>query len=279
MVHCIVIWCFLVAVNWFIAPIPTIDAVEDITGRQKKLQRRKGKREFLHTPTCSSLIGIYRTLASLETQCGFYLDSVLDIGANSGSWSMDLRRYFPQANFFLIEGSSANIPALSKTGMPFEIAVVGDTDKDVIFYKKDGDTGNSMFKQYNWKNLDENSGTRVKMTTVDAILQRRNVTTAFKFMKVDIQGSEILALKGSTQALQSVEVVAVEASIMNYNIGGASFLNLYATLDSFGFGLYDMFDMMRRREGSLVQIDLLFVRKTSQLWSKECTGIDSSPSS
>ena len=46
-------------------------------------------------------------------------------------------------------------------------------------------------------------------------------------------------LKGSNHTIQSVEMVAVEASIMNYNIGGASFLNLYATLDSYGFGLYD----------------------------------------
>ena len=67
------------------------------------------------------------------------------------------------------------------------------------------------------------------MTTVDAILRRRDVKTAFKLMKIDIQGIEILALQGSNHTIQSVEMVAVEASIMNYNIGGASFLNLYAT--------------------------------------------------
>ena len=100
------------------------------------------------------------------------------------------------------------------------------------------------------------------MTTVDAILRRRYVKTVFKLMKTDIQGIEILALQGSNHTIQSVEMVAVEASIMNYNIG--------ATLDSYGFGLYDN----HRREGSFIQIDLLFVRKTSHLWSKECTGVD-----
>jgi FkbM family methyltransferase len=80
--------------------------------------------------------------------------------------------------------------------MPFAIAVVGDTEKDDVFYSIDRDTGNSKFKQFNWKNMNESSWTKVKMTTVDAILRRRDVKTAFKLMKIDIQGVEILALQG-----------------------------------------------------------------------------------
>ena len=91
-------------------------------------------------------------LASLETICGFYLDSVLDIGANSVSWISDLRSYFPPTEFFLIE-CSRHKPAR----MPFAIAVVGDIEKGVVFYRKDRDTGNSKFKQFNWKNMSESS--------------------------------------------------------------------------------------------------------------------------
>ena len=84
------------------------------------------------------------------------MDSVLDIGAKSVSWISDLRRYFPQAEFFLIE-YFRHKPALLRSGMPFAIAVVGDTEKDVVFYRKDRDTGNSKFKQFNWKNMNESS--------------------------------------------------------------------------------------------------------------------------
>lgn len=237
-----------------------------------KKPRHERKRDFAHTPKCKNLIGIYRTLSLLETQCGFVLDSVLDIGANSGIWSKELKIYFPGADFFLIEGSILHEQSLLASGLPFHISVVGDENKDVIFYQKEGDTGNSIFRQYNWKKSDPSNIVRTKMFTIDSILENRNITTKFKFLKIDVQGGEVLALKGARNTLESVEVITVEASIMNYNVGGASFLDLYHTLDSFGFALYDMFDMMRR-EGFLVQIDLLFVRKSSSLWLEKCTGI------
>lgn len=229
-------------------------------------------RVFKHEPTCNKLVGIYRTLAYLEDNCKYFIKSVLDVGANSGDWSNDLRNYFPQASFFLIEADGNNAGSLQKFGFQHEISLVGNKQKTVTYYKRNGETGNSMFKQFSWK---DQTGVNVTMDTVDAIVERRKVGP-FNFMKIDVQGAEVLALRGSRKTLKNVEVIAIEASIMNYNVGGASYFEILTTLESRGFALYDMFDMMRQGKdhGFVVQIDMLFVRKTSKLWDKSCTGFE-----
>ena len=58
-------------------------------------------------------------------------------------------------SFFLL--NTLHLSRLTGTVTKFAIAVVGDTEKDVVFYRKDRDTGNSKFKQFNWKNMNESS--------------------------------------------------------------------------------------------------------------------------
>jgi FkbM family methyltransferase len=236
----------------------------------------QGKRQFKHTPRCNKLVGIYRTLDQLESQCGYSPKAVLDIGANSGDWSNDFSTYFPQATFFLIEATEIHRPTLIKQGFPFEIALVGDKKQKVKFYTN-ANTGNTIFRQYNVASNDPEMYEERNMFTIDDILSSRNASH-FDFMKIDIQGAELLALKGATETLKSVEVLTVEASILTYNVGGVTFTDLNSFLDNAGFALYDIFDMMRTSKGNpgfLVQVDLLFVRKTSSLWSQDCTGIES----
>ena len=107
---------------------------------------------------------------------------------------------------------------------------------------------------------------------IDDIVRRRNVGP-FDFMKIDVQGAEVLALKGARKTLQQVEVILTEASLMNYNAKGSSFLELSTELDAAGFAMMDIYEISRR--GSvLLQFDVVWARKTSKLWSKACTGYD-----
>lgn len=237
---------------------------------------KKSNRKFKYTPSCNKLVGIYRTLDQLETKCGYSPKAVLDIGANSGDWSSDFSRYFPSARFFLIEATEMHRPALEKHGFPFEIALVGDTPKKVKFYTN-ANTGNTMFRQYNVVSTDTSKYEEREMRTIDEIISSRQAGT-FDFLKIDIQGAELIALQGASEVLKHVEVLTIEASVLNYNVGGATFHDIHTFLHQSGFALYDIFDMMRNNKGDpgfLVQMDLLFVRTTSNLWSKQCTGIES----
>lgn len=232
---------------------------------------------FRNAPKCPALIGIYRTLDFLVRKCRYSFKNVLDVGANVGDYSRDLKTYFPSVNIFQIEGSESNRQFLTEKGMPFEIALVGDAERSVVFYERDHGPGNSIFKEFGWHNT---SGIekRKALTTIDAIIDRRKGEEGLAFIehldfiKLDVQGAEVLALKGASNALHTAEVVAIEASIMNYNSGGASFFELHKALDEAGYALYDIIDLFRIR-GHAVQSDMVFVRKSSPLWSRECTGL------
>lgn len=93
------------------------------------------------------------------------------------------------------------------------------------------------------------------------------------FIKLDIQGAEYLALKGSKITLINVEVLVIESNIMNYNLGSTvSLLKLYQFLDSHGFAMYDIINLNRDfRTCVLNQVDIIWVKKSSNLWHEECT--------
>lgn len=84
---------------------------------------------------------------------------------------------------------------------------------------------------------------------------------------------------GAIETLKTVEVITSEVSIFNTNESGTSFYDLLAFLEGQGFALYDISDLSRRSTtssgkgaGFLLQMDVFFVKKSSKLWSKQCTG-------
>ncbi len=68
-----------------------------------------------------------------------------------------------------------------------------------------------------------------------------------------------------------MEVILTEAPLMNYNEGAPPFLSLYNFVDKKGFALFTISDIAGSRSVD-IQFDAVFVRKTSKLWSLECTG-------
>lgn len=160
--------------------------------------KKSNDRNFRNKPVCKRLPGVYRTLDFFESQCGFVVQSALDIGANDGLWSELLRSYFPSIQtFFLIEASDANGEVIRKRGFRYDIALVGNVEKEVTFYKRTGETGNSMFRpliqfQEGWK---DSYQVNMTMRKIDSIVAKHKVGP-FNFLKIDIQGAELIALKG-----------------------------------------------------------------------------------
>ena len=61
---------------------------------------------------------------------------ILDVGANEGNWADDAAsNWAPDATFFQIEANKALEPFLQAKGNPYRIAIVGDEEKTVTFYK------------------------------------------------------------------------------------------------------------------------------------------------
>jgi FkbM family methyltransferase len=205
-------------------------------------------------------------------KCGFEPIGVLDVGANRGEWTIANRAIFPLADYLMIEGNDALKPSLAQIDAFFEISLVGNYTGEAIFYLNKHDmtcTGNSMFKENTVFFEDAVAVTR-PISTIDEIVARREFSEV-NMIKLDIQGAEVEALKGAQKTLETVEVIQTEVSFMNYNQGSPAFFELHMLMYQLGFAAYGISEILGDSNYFLVQMDTIWVKRTSKLWDPSCT--------
>lgn len=219
---------------------------------------------------------MYESVKRLK-DCGFHPEAVLDVGANIGEWAQDVQSLFPNTSIFMIEGNEKHREVLKSRNMDFEIALVGENERNITYYVSKVDargTGNSVFRENTAHFPDKNTElVSARIQRIDDILENRGINKKFQFLKYDIQGSEYNALLGSIKTMKDAEVIHTEVAIMNYNQGASSFMSLHSLMELSGFAIYDTFGLARGGNGYVaIGYDLVWVKKTSPLWRRKCTG-------
>jgi FkbM family methyltransferase len=206
------------------------------------------------------------------------ITSIIDVGANHADWTELMKKsYFPNADFFLIEGNSRyEIHFISK-GHKYEIALVADYESenstaDFSFHNR-YPTGGSIMPEVNSKDSSGFKVVQLQLTTIDSVLARHNVKPP-ELMKMDIQGAEFLALRGAEKTLISVDILIVEIAFHQYNAGAASFTDINLYLETQGFRIYDIGDFRHERwtyskikglkkVSTLLQADVIWAKASS----------------
>lgn len=184
--------------------------------------------------------------------------TILDIGGYKGHWTRDVRREFPHATFVVVEPNPH--PELSTLGVPVYRELLSSEVKDVLWHSNMS-TGDSMYKELTRHYEHVLPSTR-KTTTLDLLFPSQT----FEFIKIDCQGAELDILKGGENLLRNTIAVLLECSFAaQYNQGAPTFAEYIAYMDSIGFTPLDIPEL-HRANGVLVQIDILFLRKTSPYW-------------
>ena len=171
---------------------------------------------------------IYNNLKNL----GFNPKVVVDCGASWGEWSSDIKPLFPLCTMV---GIDANKWGNSILGADIqEIEALSDyNNKEMIFYRKKEfieqgkfNTGDSLFLE-DTPHYQEHNTIKdiVKTKTLRFILEKHGLSKP-DLLKIDTQGSEILVMKGLGDWLKDVEFIELEASLVEYNIGGCSFYDI-----------------------------------------------------
>ena len=128
-------------------------------------------------------------------------------------------------------------------------------------------TGSSVL----WENSNVPRRTiKLAMTTLDRIIEGQEFPPP-QLIKLDVQGYELEVLKGGVRALASAEFVLLEVSVWQYNERSPLIDEVVAFMSGAGFATYDLFDINRRPDGTLLQLDLLFIRKDSSLLDDKMT--------
>lgn len=201
-------------------------------------------------------------------KCGFNPKQVMDVGASKGEWTKSILSLYPDAKFLMVEANDYFESLLKEIEQTYEIAMISDkVSPNAEFYIGEGDSAGSSMHREN--SIHPFHKIVRPSHTIDELAKKHNWKP--DLLKIDIQGSELQALRGASQVLKTASIVFIEAPIHNFNQGAASFRQLSALLNRAGFELYDMYGFNHIGH-FMIQFDAVYVRKTSPLWSQSCTG-------
>lgn len=191
-------------------------------------------------------------------------DVIIDVGANKGKWTATTRKIWPKAAYILVDATP--YPGMMNTSntRSIHVELLDSTAHTMPWYSISG-TGDSMHQEltHHFKHVTPKMR---KTTTLDAIVNLK--ANERVFLKIDAQGAELPILRGAKKVLQSTDFVLLEIPFFGkYNKGVADFVQHVKELQEMGFDVYDIVEKHYVKT-FLVQIDVIFIRKTHPLKSR-----------
>jgi FkbM family methyltransferase len=193
---------------------------------------------------------------------GLNIETVYDIGACTGSWSMNMRySLLPNAKFYLFEANPDYEKDLQGRNMPYFMTVLSNPERGEVEFYNGKNTGDSYYKETT-KIYDEMSCIKLKTQTLDNLIQEHNLPTP-QFIKLDTQGSELDILDGAKTILGKTEFILTEMPIVEYNKGAPKFSDYVDAMRVNDYVPIDIIDIIRA-EDTLLQVDVLFMLKSAK---------------
>jgi FkbM family methyltransferase len=192
----------------------------------------------------------------------FTPNTILDIGANVGQFYNECKLIFPDAYYYLIEGSENCEPALEILNVDYSICLLSDYEKEVDFYIRKNEprcTGNSIYRENTSFYDDDQILIEKKQTQIlSKILNKQT----FDLIKIDVQGSEIDIINGGLEIIKESKGILMEISLIEYNKNAPTKEFVYDYMDKIGFKPVELIGNINHPlTYNLIQQDILFLNK------------------
>jgi len=217
-------------------------------------------------------VGVMEFLLQDLKARGFTPNSILDVGANKGSWSKSTQLIFPNARFLLIEPQLEMEAALHTLcsqypQMQYVLAGAGPENTEMVLTVWKDLLGSSLLPPTEQGLQKSGQQRTIPILTIDSLLQQMQFPLP-QLVKMDIQGFEIEALKGATTLLGHTEVFILEVSLIPFD-NHPNLPLLYDVVQFMhqkGYVAYDFAGFGRRPyDGALGQCDICFVLRNGRL--------------
>lgn len=188
-------------------------------------------------------------------------ETVIDVGASDGIWSLKLQRFFPGKSHLLVEANPTHEAGLisackSNPNWHYVLKAAGEKEGCLFFDDSDPQGGHLSEKPLsaNYKPF--------PVTTIDSEVSRLDLKPPF-FIKLDTHGVEVPILDGASKTLDRCEILVIECYNFPTVSPCLSFWEMCARMSSKGFLPLDIHDICYRQyDHAFWQLDLLFARKT-----------------
>lgn len=203
-------------------------------------------------------------LFSLLKRGGFSPTHVLDVGANHGNWTRSALKFFPAAQFTLLEPQDhlkVHIQDLVRAGMKISWVNAGASDSTgtLPFHLSHRDDSSTFLAE----NGNSSQAVPVKVWALDDLLAEYKLPVP-ELVKIDAEGFDLKVLRGASRLLGKTEVFLVEAAVL------CPFENSVAAAIQFmaerGYALMDITEINRSPKDNVLWLtELAFLRRDSKL--------------
>ena len=182
---------------------------------------------------------------------------IVNIGAAKGRWTEMDMKYWPTAEYILVEPIKEQIvqidPELQSNPKVKVIEAIAGRGKGVVELTVTHDLDGSGV----YGGIGDNTRP-VPVITLNDLIEDRNRAVLFK---LDTHGFEIPIFEGAVETLEKTEVIIVEIYGFYVSPHGQLFHELSAFLLEKGFRLFDVVEIMRRpKDNAFWQADAVYLR-------------------
>ena len=164
---------------------------------------------------------------------------ILDIGANQGMWTTEVRRLTGAQGRWLLVEPAAECCVQLRTMNDVEVieAAVGERSGTATLFSPGDKNGlASLHERHDSLARGQNfSGREVSLTTIDEILAERGIELV-DFAKMDLEGHELFALRGAAEALKHHRLRALTFEFGVGNVNSRTFFrDFWVLLTGYGY--------------------------------------------
>ncbi|WP_107671263.1 FkbM family methyltransferase [Cyanothece sp. BG0011] len=226
--------------------------------------------EIIKKNNSVNLMPTWENRLSHAQSIGFAPKQIIDAGAFKGFWTKSAFKIFPGSQIVTIEPNphiEAELKKNLSNIMPHPIIIqrgVGETPGESQFnIWGDPKTAMSASLQSHVQG-EAKIKVNIKVDTLDNIAKEYNIQP--DLVKLDLQGSELKALKGATSLLQTVEMFMIEFGCLDAYLNRATPRDIMDVFFDNDYCLYDIVDLhYRPYDGALTGGDFIFVKNSSPL--------------
>lgn len=206
----------------------------------------------------------------LLASIGAGLRTIVDVGANRGQFTLAARHHAPGARviaFEPLQEPAQIFRAMFAHDQQVELHqfAIGPQPGEGLMHISKADDSSSLLpitdlQPRYFPGTAERSTRAVEVRTLDSVLQPEAVSRP-ALLKLDVQGYELEALRGSSALLDAFDYVYVECSYVALYSGQALAGEVTEYLKQAGFNLSYVYNLARDRSGNPIQGDFFFSRK------------------
>ncbi len=152
---------------------------------------------------------------------------VFDVGANVGNWSQGLLKAIPSAKVYMFDpslGCQAAIREKALPGVTFFSCALGEISERKTYFSSSATDGSaSLHARRDTPFQDQTySQSTVEVRTLDEVIESEKINFV-DFIKMDIEGHELFALRGAKRALAAGKIGALSFEFGCGNINSKTF--------------------------------------------------------